>query len=73
MSAAKAVLAFLVGRPLIAIGDRRGRGRRPGAGGDPRQKTPVTHREQRVSLTDAQQMQLGSQEYAKTLRARTER
>jgi metalloendopeptidase OMA1, mitochondrial len=69
MSAAKAVLAFLVGRPLIAIGiaavvvgvlvlvETRS------------QKTPVTHREQRVSLTDAQQMQLGSQEYAKTLRA----
>src|SRR6476646_4932991 len=68
-SAAKAVLAFLVGRPLIAIGiaavvvgvlvlvETRG------------QKTPVTHREQRVSLTDAQQMQLGSQEYAKTLSA----
>ena len=31
------------------------------------QKTPVTHRSQRVGLTDAQQMQLGSQEYAKTL------
>jgi predicted Zn-dependent protease len=31
------------------------------------QKTPVTHRSQRVELTDAQQMQLGSQEYAKTL------
>ena len=34
-----------------------------------RQKTPVTHRVQHVTLTDAQQMQLGSQEYAKTLRA----
>jgi predicted Zn-dependent protease len=33
-----------------------------------RQKTPVTHRVQHVSLTDAQQMQLGAQEYAKTLR-----
>ena len=67
-SAAKAVLAFLVGRPLIAVAiaavvvgvlvlvETRG------------QKTPVTHREQRVTLTDAQQMQLGSQEYAKTLR-----
>jgi predicted Zn-dependent protease len=68
-SGAKAVLAFLVGRPLIAIAiaavvvgvlvlvQTRG------------QKTPVTHREQRVSLTDAQQMKLGSQEYAKTLKA----
>jgi len=32
------------------------------------QKTPVTHRTEHVSLTDAQQMQLGSQQYAKTLR-----
>ena len=32
-----------------------------------RQQTPVTHRVQHVGLTDAQQMQLGSQEYAKTL------
>src|SRR5262249_21360994 len=32
------------------------------------QKTPVTHREERVSLTDKQQMELGSEEYAKTLR-----
>ncbi len=67
-SPVKAVLAFLVGRPLVAIllaalvvgvlllGTHR-------------QKTPVTHRVQHVTLTDAQQMQLGSQEYAKTLRA----
>jgi metalloendopeptidase OMA1, mitochondrial len=65
--AAKGVLAFLVGRPLVAIviavvvvgvlliGTHR-------------QKTPVTHRTQHVTLTDAQQMKLGSQEYAKTLR-----
>jgi predicted Zn-dependent protease len=33
-----------------------------------RQKTPVTHREQRVGLTDKQQMQLGSEQYAKTRR-----
>jgi predicted Zn-dependent protease len=32
------------------------------------QKTPVTHREQHVGLTDQQQMKLGSQQYAKTLR-----
>jgi len=62
-----AVLRFLVARPLIALvlaavivgvlfltADR--------------QKTPVTHREQRVGLTDEQQMQLGDQQYAKTLR-----
>jgi predicted Zn-dependent protease len=32
-----------------------------------RQKTPVTHRSQRVGLTDREQMQLGAQQYAKTL------
>lgn len=32
-----------------------------------RQKTPVTHRQERVGLTDQQQMQLGNQEYAKEL------
>jgi predicted Zn-dependent protease len=65
--AVKAVLAFLVGRPLIAIilavavvGVLLLNSHR--------QKTPVTHRVQHVSLTDAQQMQLGSQQYAKTLR-----
>jgi len=67
MSAAKAVLAFLVGRPLVAIllaaavvGVLLLQTHR--------QKTPVTHRTQHVSLTDAQQIQLGSQQYAKTLR-----
>jgi predicted Zn-dependent protease len=33
-----------------------------------RQSTPVTDREQRVALSDQEQMQLGAQEYAKTLR-----
>jgi predicted Zn-dependent protease len=32
-----------------------------------RQTTPVTHRTQRVGLTDEEQMQLGSKEYAKTI------
>jgi metalloendopeptidase OMA1, mitochondrial len=66
-SGAKGVLAFLVGRPLIAIvlaavvvGVLLLKTHR--------QKTPVTHRVQHVTLTDAQQMQLGSQQYAKTLR-----
>jgi predicted Zn-dependent protease len=64
----KSVLAFLVGRPLVAI--------LVAAAvvgvlllNSHRQKTPVTHRVQHVTLTDAQQMQLGSQQYAKTLRA----
>ena len=64
----KAVVGFLVARPLVAVAiaavvvgvlllQTRS------------QRTPVTHREQHVVLTDAQQMQLGSQDYAKTLRA----
>ena len=66
-NAAKGVLAFIVGRPLVAIllaalvvGVLLLNSHR--------QKTPVTHRVQHVTLTDAQQMQLGSEEYAKTLR-----
>jgi hypothetical protein len=65
--AMKAVLAFLIGRPLVAIllaalvvGVLLLNSHR--------QRTPVTHRVQHVTLTDAQQMQLGSEEYAKTLR-----
>ena len=66
--ASKGVLGFLVGRPLVAIliaavvvgvlvlVTTRS------------QKTPVTHRTERVGLTDAEQMKLGAQEYAKTLR-----
>jgi predicted Zn-dependent protease len=63
----KTILGFLVGRPLIAIAIALAV-----VGvlllGTHRQKTPVTHRVQHVKLTDAQQTQLGSQEYAKTLR-----
>jgi predicted Zn-dependent protease len=64
----KAVIGFLLARPIIAaliavavvgvlllVQTRR-------------QKTPVTHRVEHVALTDRQQMQLGAQEYAKTLR-----
>jgi predicted Zn-dependent protease len=63
----KRVVAFLVGRPLIAVAIAAA------VVGvllllTHRQKTPVTHREQRVGLTEKQQMQLGSEEYAKTLR-----
>jgi predicted Zn-dependent protease len=64
----KAVLGFLVARPLIAIAIAA-----VVVGvlilSTHRQKTPVTHRVQHVELTDAQQMQLGDKEYAKTLRA----
>jgi predicted Zn-dependent protease len=63
----KAVLGFLVARPLIAIALAV-----LVVGvlflGTHRQKTPVTHRVEHVGLTDQQQMQLGSEQYAKTLR-----
>ena len=64
---AKAVFGFLVGRPLVALALALA------VGGimllhAHRQKTPVTHRVEHVTLTDAQQMQLGGQDYAKTLR-----
>ena len=65
-SRSKAVLAFLIGRPLIAVALAA-----IVVGGiylhARRQETPVTHRTERVGLTDEQQMQLGSQQYAKTL------
>ena len=66
--AGKGLVAFLVARPLIAL---------LLAGVvigvlllffTHRQTTPVTHRTEHVGLTDKQQMQLGSEEYAKTLR-----
>jgi predicted Zn-dependent protease len=63
----KPLFTLLLGRPLVAILLAA-----VAVGvlmlGTQRQKTPVTHRVQHVTLTDAQQMQLGSQEYAKTLR-----
>jgi predicted Zn-dependent protease len=63
----KRIVAILIARPLIAIAIAA-----VVVGvlllQTHRQKTPVTHREQHVGLTDQQQMQLGSQEYAKTLR-----
>jgi predicted Zn-dependent protease len=63
----KRVLAFIVGRPLIAIviavvvvGVMLLHTRR--------ETTPVTHRTQHIALTLTQQVQLGSQQYVKTLR-----
>ena len=67
-SAAKAILAFLVGRPLVALAIAAVVVGVIVLVSTHSQKTPVTHREQHVGLSDAQQMQLGSQEYAKTLR-----
>jgi len=66
-STAKSVLKVLAARPVIAIviaavavgtllvGTRS-------------QRTPVTHRLEHVKLTDQQQIQLGDEEYTKTLR-----
>jgi predicted Zn-dependent protease len=63
---AKALLGFLVARPLIAVVIAA-----VVVGvlflGTHRQKTPVTHRTEHVGLTDQQQMQLGSQQYEKTV------
>jgi predicted Zn-dependent protease len=63
----KAVVAFLVGRPLVAIviavvvvGI--------GLIGTRSLRAPVTNRTVHVKLTDQQQIQLGDEEYAKTLR-----
>ena len=65
---AKTALVFIFGRPLIAIVLAAA------VVGilllhTHRQKTPVTHRTEHVTLTDAQQMQMGAQEYNKELRA----
>ena len=63
---AKALLGFFIARPLIAVVIAA-----VVVGvvflSAHRQKTPVTHRTERVGLTDQQQMQLGSQQSAKTL------
>src|SRR5262245_51425736 len=65
---AKALLAVFVARPLIAVVIAA-----VGVVGvllftTHRQKAPVTNRTERVGLSDQEQMQLGSQQYAKTLR-----
>jgi metalloendopeptidase OMA1, mitochondrial len=64
----KGLVGFLIARPLIAVVIAAVVVGVLVLTQTHRQKTPVTHREQRVGLTDKQQMQLGSQEYAKTLR-----
>jgi predicted Zn-dependent protease len=69
----KGLVGFLIARPLIAVVIAAAVVGVLVLTQTHRQKTPVTHREQRVGLTDQQQMQLGSQEYAKTLRQYPER
>jgi metalloendopeptidase OMA1, mitochondrial len=64
----KGVIAFLVGRPLIAIAIAAIVVAVLYFGFTHRQTTPVTHRTERVGLTDQQQVQLGNEQYAKTLR-----
>ena len=63
---AKALLGLIIARPLIAVAIAA-----LVVGvlllGSERQKTPVTKRTQHVGLTDRQQIDLGSQQYAKTL------
>jgi metalloendopeptidase OMA1, mitochondrial len=65
---AKALLAFLVARPLIAVLIAAVVVGALVLFGTHSEKTPVTNRTERVRLTDQQQMQLGDQQYAKTLR-----
>jgi metalloendopeptidase OMA1, mitochondrial len=65
---AKAIVAFLVGRPLVAIAIAAVVVGVLLLVGTHRQKTPVTNRTQHVALSDEQQMQLGARDYADTLR-----
>ena len=64
---AKALLGFFIARPLIAVAIAAVVVVGALLFGTHRQTTPVTHRTERVRLTDQQQAQLGSQQYAKTL------
>jgi predicted Zn-dependent protease len=64
----KGIVGVILARPLIAIAIAVVVVAVAYLGFTQRQTTPVTHRTERVSLTDEQQMQLGAQEYAKTLR-----
>jgi len=64
----KGLVGFLVARPLIAVALAAIVVAVLYFGFAHRQTTPVTHRTERVGLTDEQQMQLGSEQYAKTLR-----
>jgi predicted Zn-dependent protease len=64
----KALVAFLIARPLIAIVIAAVVVGVSLLFFTHRQTTPVTHRVEHVGLTDKQQIQLGDQQYAKTLR-----
>ena len=64
----KRVLGFLIARPLIAIVIAAVVVGVMLLLQTHKQTTPVTHRTEHVGLSDEQQTQLGSQQYAKTLR-----
>jgi predicted Zn-dependent protease len=67
-STGKKVLGVLVGRPLIAIVIAAVVVGVLLISQTDRETTPVTHRTQHIGLSDAQQAQLGSEQYTKTLR-----
>jgi metalloendopeptidase OMA1, mitochondrial len=64
----KRVLGFLIARPLIAVAIAAAVVVVLVLSQTHKQTTPVTARTQHVALSDAQQTQLGDQQYAKTLR-----
>jgi metalloendopeptidase OMA1, mitochondrial len=64
----KRVLGFFIARPLIAVAVAAVVVGVILLVQTHKQTTPVTHRTEHVGLSDAQQSQLGSQQYAKTLR-----
>ena len=64
----KRVLAFLIARPLIAVAIAVAVVGVSLLVHTHKQKTPVTGRTEHVALSDAQQTQLGNQQYAQTLR-----
>jgi predicted Zn-dependent protease len=68
MSRTTRVLAFLIARPLIAVVIAAAVVALGLLLKTHKQTTPVTHRTEHIALTDEQQIQLGDQQYAKTLR-----
>jgi predicted phage-related endonuclease len=64
---ARRVLGFLIARPLIAVAIAAVVVGVLVLLGTHKETTPVTHRAERVALTDDQQTQLGDQQYKKTL------
>src|SRR4026207_660942 len=63
----KGAIGLIVARPLIAIALAVVVVAVSYFGFTRHETTPVTHRSERVGLTEKQQMQLGSEQYAKTL------